>query len=110
MADNPHPRRDAPGRLVLYWSLGIGTMIVGSLLSAALYMKYQGASLIEFCSESLLDESSVQVVALAREIGFETLEGHDKILLTMPGRHHGRTCFLSISDGSVTNVSSAFTF
>ena len=87
---------------------GITAVTATWLLSAKLYMKYQGASLIEYCNDSLMGESSNQVVVTAREAGFETIEGRELILLTMPGKRHGRTCYLSVGDGVVSDVKSAF--
>ncbi len=110
MEGQRYSRRKKLRRFVLFCSAGVGAVTVGWLLSAALYVKYQGASLNRFCNESLIGESSKQVVVVAREGGFETLEKQDLILLTMPGRRHGRTCYLSIGNGIVADVKSAFSW
>jgi len=101
-------RRGSFRRLALWCSVGIVAVITGSLLTAVLYMKHQGGSLIEFCNESLLGESSKRVVAAGSKFEFEMLERQDLLILTMPGRRHGRTCFVSISDGIVSDVNSVF--
>ena len=110
MEGQHYSRRENPRRFILFCSVGVGAVAVALLISVALYMKYQGASLIKYCNKSLIGESSNQVVVAAREAGFDSIERREMILLTMPGRRHGRTCYLSMSNGVVAEVNSAFSW
>lgn len=110
MEEQHSPRKKNRRRLVLWCSVGVGAVTVAGLASAPLYMKYQGTSLTKYCNDSLIGESSNQVVVAAREAGFETIERRELIKLTMPGRRNGRTCYLSMGNGVVSDVNSAFSW
>lgn len=110
MEGQDNSRRKNRRRLLLFCSVGTGAFIAAWLLSAALYMRYQGASLIKYCNDSLIGKSSNQMVVAAREAGFEALEVREMILLTMPGKRHGRTCYLLIDNDAVADVDSAFSW
>ncbi len=110
MEEQHNTRKKERKRFLFLCFVAVSVVTVALFLSGALYMKYQGARLSKYCNDGLIGESSNQVLVAAREAGFETVASEKLILLTMPGKRHGRTCYLSIGDGAVTDARSAFSW
>jgi len=85
------------------------TVIVSIILGSMLYLNYGGVDLRKFCDESLNGRSTEKAVVAARNSGFEVREIRDTVLITMLGKRTGHSCFLTITEGKVSEVHSAFT-
>lgn len=111
--DNTTTRSDvnkgARSRSVLWLGIGFGTVIAGGLLYALLHVSYGGKNLRQFCGEILSGIPSEEIIATARDAGFEVRELRDIVLITLAGKRVGHTCFVTIDQGKVTEAHSAYT-
>ena len=103
------PRKGSVGRGLV--SLGVGTsvLVVGILLYYMSGPDENAERLRQFCSKTLNKQPIENVAAKTRELGFDVRELHDTLLITVPGKRLGQSCFLAIVEGKVSDVHSVVT-
>lgn len=107
--DSARPKRWG-WHFVLWGSCGLAVIIGGWFLLAVLQLNSQGTALVEFCDESLLGMLSEEIQQSAEDAEFEFVQRQDLLVLTMPGKQKGRTCFVDIRNGRASEVNTAYTF
>lgn len=97
------------GRRLVWVGVSASLLILGIVLYSFSDSGEEGKKLRQFCDKTLDGMPTQKVTASARELGFDVRELKDTLLITVAGQRLGQSCFLTIVDGSVSDVHSVVT-
>ena len=102
-----HEKRTGPA--IAWLGRSASVLVAGILLYFWLGLDKEDERLRQFCDKALGGTPLENVAAKARQLAVDVRELQDSLLIMVPGKLFGQSCFIEIVEGKVSDVHSVVT-